>query len=177
MTTPKDQLQEWFQFLQDFQVACEQVSSIASNDTLLAFANDTITADLPTADEQSQFLIAAQNSTQLTITSSDITASASFEALLETVLNPLSMFVLSFIKSCAASPYGTMGFTDFAQQLLSAVFPAGTGDPAWQSVQNGLTSSIPAACYSATQQSKVKTLVIASGKKVQDLVNLISTLG
>jgi hypothetical protein len=177
MPTPKDQLQQWFQYLQAFQTACEQESSVASNEDLLTFANDTITADLPTPGEQANFLILAQDKTSLTITSSDIAASSTFESLLETVWNPLSMFVLGFVKSCAPPPYSAMGFTDFAQQLLSVVYPADKGDPSWIALQNGLTSSIPSSCFSAKQQTATNNLLASPKSTVQTLVDLISKLG
>jgi hypothetical protein len=175
-TTPKAQLQQWFQYLQNFQVACEQVDTDVYYETLLVFANDKITGVLSTTNEQNEFILAAQKSTGLTITSSDLAASATFEALLETVWNPLSMFVASFVRSCAPAPYGSMSFTDFLQQSLAAVFPGGENNNNWQQVQNGFVSSIPSACYSAKQQADVNAL-LATNKTIQDVVNLVSKMG
>lgn len=176
-TTPKAQLQQWFQYLQSFQVACEQVDTDVYYETLLIFANDKITADLSTTNEQNEFILAAQKSTGLTITSADLAASATFEALLETVWNPLSMFVASFVRSCAPAPYGSMSFTDFLQQTLPAVFPGGKSDANWQQVQNGFVSSIPSACFSAKQQANLTALLTAPKKTIQDVVNLVSKMG
>jgi hypothetical protein len=177
MVTPKDQLQQWFQFLQDFQVACEQVDTDVYYESLLVFANDKIATDLATTNEQNEFMILAQRSTGLTIATSDLAASSTFEALLETVWNPLNMFVTSFIRSCAPAPFGSMSFTDFLQQNLVAVFPGRSGDANWTKVQNGLTSSIPSACYSPKLQSAVIALLSAPKKTIQDLVNLVSKMG
>jgi hypothetical protein len=175
--TPKAQLQQWFQFLQGFQTACEQVDTDVSYETLLVFANDKIIADLSTTNEQNEFIVAAQKSTGLTITSSDLAASATFEALLETVWNPLSMFVTSFVRSCAPAPFGSMSFTDFLEQPLAAVFPGAKGDANWQQVQNGFVSSIPSACYSPKQQASVNALLTTAKKTIQDVVNLVSKMG
>ena len=169
MTTAKDQLQQWFQFLQDFQVACEGADTDTYYESLLTFANDKITADLATTDEQNEFMLNAHGSTGLTITPSDIAGSASFEALLEKVWNPLSMFVISFVRSCAPDPFSSMSFTDFSQQNLAAVFPGGSADPSWNQLQNGLTSSIPAACYSSSNQNAATVLLSTPTKTIQDL--------
>jgi hypothetical protein len=177
MTTPKDELQLWFQYLQDLQVACEQVDTDVSYEDLLTFANDKISTDLSTTDEQDQFIVGAQNSTGLTITTSDLTSSSSFEALLETVWNPLSMFVASFVRYCAPDPYASMSFTDFVQQNITTVFGGGSPAPNWKQLQNGLTSSIPAACYSSSHQQAANGLLSAPNKTIQDLVNLISKMG
>jgi hypothetical protein len=177
MTTPKDQLQQWFHYLQDFQVACEQVDTDAYYEDLLTFANDKIATDLSTTNEQNEFIIAAQSLTSLTITTSDLAASSSFEALLETVWNPLLMFVTSFVRSCAPEPFASMSFTDFVQQNLALVFPGGSANSNWNQLQNGLTSSIPAACYSSAQQEATNALLSAANKTIQDLVNLISKMG
>jgi len=174
---PKEQLQQWFSYLQSFQTAAGQSSAVAGNETLLAFANDSITADLTTPDEVGSFLVLAQQQTGFTITQSDIDSSSTFESLLETVSSPLSMYVIGYIRSCAAPPVAQMGFTDFAQQLLTAVFPLGLGDPAWITLQNGLVSSIPSSCYSAAQQTKTNNLLVKPKSTVQNLVDLISTLG
>lgn len=177
MKTAKDQLQQWFQYLQDFQVACEQVDTDVYYETLLTFANDKVTQVLSSTDEQNQFILAAQASTQLVITPSDLTASSSFEALLETTWNPLSIFVMAFIRSCTTGSFSSMSFTDFVQQKVAAVFPGSRTDPSWLQVLNGLSSSIPAVCYSSKQQSAVSTLLSTNGKTIQDLINLVSTLG
>lgn len=175
MTTPKDQLQQWFQYLQDFQIACEGVDTDTVYQNLLDFANDKISTCLATADEQGKFIDVAQQSTKLIITTVDLSASSTFEALLETTWNPLNYYVASFTRSCAAPPFGSMGFTDFLQQKLAKVFPGGATDSNWTRLHNGLISSIPAACYSTNQQKAVIGLL--STKIVQDLVNLLSKMG
>jgi hypothetical protein len=175
--TPKVQLQQWFQYLQAFQIACEEAYAGAYSENLFTFANDMVATDLPTVDEQETFINGAQAKTSFTVTTSDIASSSTFESLLETVWNPLSLFVLGYIKSCAPPPYVAMGYTDFAQQPLASIFPLGIADPNWANLQNGLTSSIPSACYSNAQQIATQKLVAAAKSTVQNLVDLISKLG
>ena len=87
------------------------------------------------------------------------------------------MFVLGFIRSCAPTPLSAMGFTDFGKQPLVQVFPKGSADTGWTTLQNGLTFSIPSSCYSAKHQTAANNLVVAAGATVQNLVDLISTMG
>jgi hypothetical protein len=174
---PKTQLQQWFQYLQAFQTACEQESSSASNETLSTFANDTIVTDLPSPNDQQNFLAVVNAKVPFTVTPSDIAASSTFESLLENVWTPLSMCVLGFIKFCAPPAQSTMGYTDFAKELLTTVFPGEVADANWIVLQNGLTSSIPSSCYSSNQQKAANNLVVKKGSTIQNLTDLISKLG
>ena len=177
MATPKAQLQQWFKYLQEFQIACEQVDTDVYYLDLLKFANEVIAKDLPTTNEQNQFVISAQNATGLTVTMADISSSSTFEALLETVWNPLNRFVAAFLRFGAPLPFSAMSFTDFAKQKLSAIFPDAGMDANWSSVQKGLVSSVPAACYSAKQQKAAVDLLSKSNSTTQDLIDLISKMG
>lgn len=177
MKTPKDQLQQWFQYLQDFQVACEQTDTDVYREDLMTFANDKISSDLATPNEQSQFLITAQNSTGLVITPADLAGSSTFESLLETVWNPLSVYLAAFIRSCTPAPFSSMPFKELFTQGLATIFPGGPPNTNWSQLQKGLMSSIPAACYSTNQQQAANTLLATANKTVQDLVNLLSKMG
>lgn len=177
MKTPKDQLQQWFQYLQAFQIACEQTDTDVHREDLLTFANDRISSDLATSNEQNQFLITAQNSTGLIITPADLAGSSTFESLLETVWNPLSVYVAAFVRSCTPAPFTSMPFKELFTQSLATVFPGGVANLNWNQLQKGLTSSIPAACYSAKQQKTTNSLLTTAKKTVHDLVDLVSKMG
>jgi hypothetical protein len=176
--SPKEQLQQWFQWLQAMQNAAETASPVASTLTLSGFTNGTITNILTDGVQVGQFLVALSGKTPYTFNAAQMGQSSTFESLLErtTTMTPIFLFA-NFLESCVSNPYSTMSFKDLVGSQLSVVFPKGPLDPAWVTFQNGLTSSIPSSCYSATQQSKVKTILLDAASTVQTLLNQLIQLG
>jgi hypothetical protein len=175
--SPKEQLQQWFQWLQALQNAAETASPIASTLSLSGFANGTITTVLTDGTQVGQFLVALNGKTPYTFNAAQLGQSSTFESLLEraTTMTPIFLFA-NFLESCVSKPYSTMSFKDLTGSQLSAVFPKGPIDPAWMTFQNGL-SSIPSSCYNLTQQNKLKTILLDPASTVLILLNQLIQLG
>jgi hypothetical protein len=176
--TPKEQLQKWFQWLQALQNAAELVAPAASALTLGQFANSTITDVLADDTVIDNFINALTNKTPYPFTVALLKQSSTFESLLEhaATIPTIGPFA-NYLASCLSTPFSTMSWKQLSASLLSAVFPKGPNDPAWTAFQNGLISSLPSSCYSATQQNKVKTILIDPASTVLTLLNQLIQLG
>lgn len=176
--SPKEQLQHWFQWLQALQVACESASQVPSTETLCVFANSTISTVLTDALQTGTFLTAVDGKTPFSFNAALIVQSSTFESLLEraSTIAPIMLFA-NYLESCVGAPYATMSLEDLSVSLLSAVFPNGKTDQAWIAFRNGLTSSIPSSCFSATQQKAVTNLLAKASASVDMLLKQLIKLG
>jgi hypothetical protein len=176
--SPKQQLQLWFQWLQSLQIACESASELPATDTLAVFANSTISNVLTDDLQINTFLTTLNGQTPYSFNEALVKQSSTFESLLEkaSTLVPILLFA-NYLESCLTSPYATMSLEDLSSTLLSAVFPTGNTDLAWTVLQSGLTSSIPASCYSAAQQATVTKLLTDATNTVNTMLTQLIKLG
>jgi hypothetical protein len=143
---------------------------------LLTFANSTIVAILPSANEQAQFILDAKISPGFDISTGDLSTYASFEALLDH-FNPLPTYVGAYVQTVSAAPYPSGSLADFLNATTPAAFPGGSKGVCWRAALGLLASAIPAICFSAKLQAAVSTAVDDPTKKASDVVNQIATLG
>lgn len=176
--TPREQLQHWFQWLQAMQIACETASQVPDTQTLSQFANSTISTLLTDDLQTGTFVTALNGKTPYSFNAALVAQSSTFESLLEKASTgaPILLFA-NFLEDCAGDPYNTMSLEDLSAVSLTAIFPNGKTNPVWVNFQNGLTSSIPASCYSATQQTAVTNLLTANGSTVDALLKQLIKLG
>jgi hypothetical protein len=177
--TPKDNLLRWFQWLQAMQSAAETASQVPSTQTLGVFANSTISSIFTLTDntQVGQFLAALAGKTPFSFNPALIAQSSTFESLLEKASTSAPILLFGgFLESCAGDPFSSMSLEDLSASLLSAVFPLGKTDPAWVKFMNGLTS-IPASCFSATQQTAVTNLLAKPTNTVDILLKQLIKLG
>jgi hypothetical protein len=176
--TPKQLLQQWFQYLQAMQTAAESASQVPGTLTLSVFANTTITAVLTDSLSQCTFIVALNGQTPFSFNEALLLQSSTFESLLEKASTsaPILLFA-NFLESCVRPPYSTMSLEDLSASLLSDLFPVGKGDDAWTTFQNGLTSSIPASCYSSAQQTATTNLLAKTSSTVGNLLTQLIKLG
>jgi hypothetical protein len=172
----KRNLMRWFTSLHAFQDDCASFNTSVVTMDLLTFANTTVTAVMPSTNEQGQFLLAAAASPGFDISSDDLSTFSTFEALLDH-FSPLPTFVAAYIQMAAANPFPSGSLSDFLSAPVTSAFPGGSGGSNWQTALNLLTSVIPSVCFSATLQAAAATTVDDVTKKVSDAVNQIAKLG
>jgi hypothetical protein len=171
----KQNLLMWFSYLHALQSACSFNTSVKTMD-LLTFANANIVQILPSANEQSQFILNVKTSPGFDVSTNDLSTYATFEALLDH-FNPLPTYVGAYLQTLSAGTLPSGSLADFLSAAISAAFPGGSTGASWKTAVSMLTSVIPAVCFSAKLQAAAATTVDDPSKKVSDLVNQIATLG
>lgn len=176
MATAESQLTDWITFLRQFETCCAQIDTDVDGMPGPDFAARKITTSLPEADAQNQFAICAAGATDLPIDGGSVSKADSFRALLESSFGFANVYIAPYLQSLSPTPFKTMNPGDYILQKTSAVFPGGKANPAWQSIDAGLTG-IMGDCYSAQQSDKVSGVVDDSSKTITDVVNQIAELG
>lgn len=176
--TPREQLHNWFQWLLSMQVACESASQVPGTQNVAQFASTTISTLLTDDTQTGEFLTALKGKTPYTFDAPLVAQSTTFESLLEKASSgaPAELFA-NFLVESAGAPYDSMSFSDFSGVALATLFPSGAATPLWSDFQNGVTSSVPSCCYSATQQAAVAKLLTAAGGTVGTLLNQLVNFG
>ncbi len=178
MATAESQLTDWFAYLITFKTCCAKVNTDADKLSLLVFAKSKITDLLaaPPSNDQPQFALCATNATKLPVTQAAITTAATFLDLLEAVWAFPNLYIANYVKSLC-SKFAVMNVGDFLLQKVNAVFPGGSADPLWASVDDGLAGIIDPSCYSPKQRAAVAKIVDDPTKQITDVVNQIAVLG
>lgn len=171
----KQNLLMWFSSLHALQSDCSFNTSVKTMD-LLTFANTKVVQILPSANEQSQFILNAKSSPGFDVSTNDLSTFATFEALLDH-FDPLPTFVGAYLQTLSAGTFPSGSLVDFLNAAVSAAFPGGSNGASWKTAVSMLSSVIPAVCFSAKLQAAAATTVDDASKKVSDLVNQIATLG
>src|ERR1700722_11143068 len=125
----KQNLLRWFTYLHALQSDCSINASVKTLD-LLTFANSTIVKILPSANEQSQFILVAILSPGFDLSINDLSTYATFEALLDH-FNPLPTYVASYLQTVSAASYPSGSLADFLSAAIAAAFPGGSKGAPW----------------------------------------------
>jgi hypothetical protein len=172
-------LSNWFVFLQNLQTGCAKINTSADprRMTLLAFANSKITALLPSANDQGQFIIEAQASPGIDIAPNDLsTRFSTFKDLLVN-FSDLPTLLAICLQECAAGNFPAGMLKDFLAATVSKAFPGGSTGTNWSTANQLLTSAIPTVCYSPKLQAEAAKTVDDGTETVTSLRDQIATLG
>jgi len=172
--SPSQGVALWFTYLRDFQAACN--STTAAQMDLLTFADTSVTAILPSAQEQNTFLTNIAVSPGISGIPISALAGVSFEGLLDNS-NPLVTYVAVLLQSLSDPSLQNAASADYWSALVSAAFPGGSKGAPWTVAMGSLTSVIPAVCFTATLQAAVNKTVDKATSKVSDLIPQIARLG
>lgn len=165
----------WFTYLRDLQADCSFNTNVSQMD-LLTFANTTIAQVLPSSNEQNQFIVAASASPGYDVSTSDLTAYSTFEALVDH-FNPLTTYLGILLQSVAAAPYPGGAMADFWKAQAVQAFPGGSAGAQWQLALASLTSAIPAVCFTSALQVKVNAAIDSAQSKMSEVIAEIAVLG
>jgi hypothetical protein len=172
-------LGNWFAFLLDLQTGCAKINTSADPKkmTLLAFANAKITALLPSANEQGQFIINAKVSPGIDIAPNDLFTRFSTFKDLQVNFNNLPDLLAMCLRDCAAGAFPSGTLKSFLAATISAAFPGGSTGPNWSAAKQLLTSTIPAVCFTTTLQTAAAKTVDGGTQTVSSLRDQIAALG
>jgi hypothetical protein len=176
MDNPIELVNNWFKILDDLQSACNFNTGLAKMNSL-EFANANILQNLPTTNQQQLFIIRVKQNPGYDLATGDLSANATFEALLDS-REPLPFYVALTVRPHTAAPYCTQAVADLLDAPLDSAMPGGSAGPAWTGSLSDLKAGIRPVCFTATFQTAVAATVdAAKGKKVSDLINQIAKLG
>jgi hypothetical protein len=175
--TSKLQLQLWFGYLRSFKTCGAKIDTDLKALTLLGFANAKPTTYLTDAAHQSQFAVSATDATQIPIQTADVSGAASFVGLLGATFGVVNRYVAAYLRFLSPPPFNAMTVGDFELQKTQVVFPKGSADPLWGTMDAALARIIDPSCYSAEQRAAVAVIIADSTKLISDVVTQIAKLG
>lgn len=172
-------LENWFTFLLDLQIACAKINTSADPQkmTLLAFANSKITTLLPSVNEQGQFIINAKASPGIDIAPNDL--STRFSTFRDLLINfsALPDLLAICLRECAADPFPSETLKSLLAATVNVAFPGGAAGANWSSARQLLTSAIPPVCFTETFQTAVAKTVDQGTQTVSAIRDQIAALG
>jgi hypothetical protein len=170
MSAIDDELQNWFDLLEEMQKAAKKINSDTKND-LGDFSQQEVAKLLPTDLAKQTFQ--QQMSADLTVSDDDLSNSKTFTDLLETAHNHLTSFVLGVFQSIA----GDLGSPKaFAARLTNAVY---TTDAIRQGLISSLKADMRRQWFPGRTGGKLAVLgsqLVDPENKVSDSVTFVSTV-
>ena len=186
MSTPAEELQEWFDYLDDLKECLIAIDNDAQALSCADFANAKVADWLTDKTEIGTFATCCTGKGVPAVDATLVGGSTTFQSVLESAFDFPNMRIAAFIQTLAGPTYAldTMDTGDFILLKATEVYPApavppaiaGTLNATWVTTSQAL-SGIMGGCYSAAQQTKLAALLVDPAKTVDDLVNQIAVLG
>ena len=165
----------WFKNLSQFQDAC--INTTAYKADLLTFSKMSCTTELPSPEEQKNFVTAAAAATGYdNMAVADLATYKTFAGLLNN-WNPLPTAVAVLLQSLAVEALQNVPSKAFMKALVSVAFPGGSIGPAWNAALAVLTASIPTICFTKDFQTAVAVTVDKPVSTMSILIPQIAGLG